>query len=176
MPKWFDLDPVDDTFFETAGHRFVYPMRLRAGPEEVWAGLTAPRPLQWVSLLDAEFTSAQPYGVGTTRRVTVGPGLLRMREHFFVWKDAERRHAFYAEQATVPLFRAFAEDYRVTPAPGGCLFTWTFAFDARRGLGPALRAGGPVNTALFRSFVRNTRRRFGAAPSTEPHADGRNGD
>src|SRR5699024_1855512 len=108
MPKWFDLDPVDDTFFETAGHRFVYPMRLRAGPEEVWAGLTAPRPLQWVSLLDAEFTSAQPYGEGTTRRVTVGPGLLRMREHFFVWKDAERRHAFYAEQATVPLFRAFA--------------------------------------------------------------------
>ncbi len=163
MAKWFDLDPVDETFFDTAAHRFVYPMQLRAAPDEVWAGLTAPRPLHWVTQLDAEYTSGPPHGIGTTRRVTVGPGLLRMREHFFVWDDAAHRHAFYAEQTTVPLFRAFAEDYRISPAPGGCLFTWTFAFDARRGLGPALRAGGPVNKALFGAFIRNTRTHFGAA-------------
>lgn len=46
MTKWFDLAPVDEAFFENAEHRFVYPMRLRAAPDEVWAGLTMPRPLR----------------------------------------------------------------------------------------------------------------------------------
>ncbi len=163
MARWFDLDPVDEAFFETAAQRFVYPMRLRTDPDEVWAGLTAARPLSWVTLLDVEYTSAQPYGVGTERTVTVGPGLLRMREHFFEWDDAARRHSFYVEQASLPLFRAFAESYEVEQAPGGCLFTWRFALDPKPGFGVGARAARPVNRMLFGSFVRNTRTRFGAA-------------
>lgn len=158
----FTLDPVDLTFFHTAPSVSRQIMELAAGPDEVWAALTAKRPLSWCRMLThVRFEGEPPYGAGAARHVEVG-GVLRMRERFFHWDEAGRRHAFYAESANLPVFQAFAEDYLVEEIPGGSRFTWTFASAPRRGLGLALKLGAPVNNQLFASLASDTVTRFGA--------------
>ncbi|MCZ4557621.1 SRPBCC family protein [Rhodococcus maanshanensis] len=159
---WFDLDPIDDSYLETADFVYTYDMDLRAGADEVWRGLTGAEPLSWCRLLDVHYTSVAPHSTATTRVAKVAGGFMQLREQFFVWDEEQRRHAFYVKQANVPLFRSFAEDYRVEPTPTGCRFVWTFAFTARRGFGVPVRLALPVNKALFASFARDTRKHFGA--------------
>lgn len=163
MALWSELDPVDESFFRTAAHRFVYPMELAASADEVWAAIAAPSPLPWCRALRGEYVSAQPLGVGAKRHVTVLKGLLGLREHFFIWDDTQRRHAFYAEQATNPVLRAFAEDYQVEPTANGSRFTWTFAMDPRPKLGGALKLAVPLNKLIFNSLINDTYRKFGRA-------------
>lgn len=160
---WFDLDPIDDTYFETADFVYTYGMDLRADADEVWGGLTGAAPLSWCrALTDVRYTSPTPHSAATTRVAKVAGGVMQLREQFFVWDEEQRRQAFYVEQSNVPLFRSFAEDYRVESTPTGSRFTWTFAFTPRSGFGAAVRLGLPVNKALFASFIRDTRKRFGA--------------
>ena len=172
MSRWYDLEPVGEEFFSTAAHRFSFPIHLRAAADDVWAELTGVDPLRWVTRLRAEYTTEQPFGPGTRRSVVVGDGLLRMREEFFHWDDAERRHAFYADQTTIPAFRSFAEDFHVVDAPHGSTLHWSFAYEARTGLGLVAWAGRPVAKLIFTDFVRDTRGYFGAAePAAGPARD-----
>lgn len=161
------MDPVDETYFESARYREVLRLRLRAPADEVWTGLTAERPLTWCRrLTDVHYTSPAPYGVGTTRTAVVGWGALKLHERFFVWDDDARHHSFLVESANLPLFRAFAEDYQVEPEGSGSLFTWTFAFDPRPGAGAVVAAGAPASRRLlFGSFGRDTLRHFGERAS-----------
>ncbi|MFC6092790.1 SRPBCC family protein [Saccharothrix lopnurensis] len=124
MPR---LEPVDEEFFTAAPQRRSYALDLPVSPERVWRGLTASNPLWWCRLATAEYASPRPFGVGTTRRATA-LGVLRLRESAFRWEEG-RRQSFRAESANLPLFRRFGEDHLVEPAAGGCLFTWTFAWE-----------------------------------------------
>lgn len=161
MAPRFALEPVDLSFFDSAPHVSRYPIDVAVGPDELWAELTARRPLSWCRMLtDVEFQGAPPFGAGATRKVEVAK-VMRMDEHFFHWDDAARRHSFYVTSANVPLFRSFAEDYQVTAIPGGSRLTWTFAMAPRNGLGTALRLGAPLNKALYSSLAGDTRKRFG---------------
>ena len=158
----FALDAVDLSFFHTAPIVSRQIMELAAGPDEVWAALTAKRPLSWCRMLTGvRFVGEAPFGEGATRHVEVGKAM-RMEERFFHWDEAGRRHAFYVASANVPLFQAFAEDYLVEGIPGGSRFTWTFASAPRQGLGWALKLGAPANNQLFASLARDTVQRFGA--------------
>ncbi|WP_024794971.1 SRPBCC family protein [Tomitella biformata] len=162
MAHRFVLDPVDLTFFHTAPHVSRQICELKAGPDEVWAALTATRPLSWCRMLTSvRFEGEPPYGAGALRHVEVG-GAMRMEERFFHWDEAGRRYAFHAATANVPLFQAFAEDYLVEEISGGSRFTWTFASAPRRGFGLALKLGAPVNNLLFASLGADTTTRFGA--------------
>lgn len=126
----FNLDPVDESFLDSAQYRLVHTMELSASAEEVWAGLTASQPLDWCRMFTwVGYTSDAPFGPGATRTSQVAWGAMEFREHFFRWDDADRRHSFYVAQCNLPLTRAFAEDYHVVPTDDGCRFTWTFAFD-----------------------------------------------
>lgn len=159
MTRWFDLSPCDASFFDTAPQRHVHTMDLPVPAGRVWEGLAGDAPLSWCRMLSGgRYTSARPYGVGTTREITAGR-LLRLREQFLLWEEG-RRHAFWVTQANMPLFRRFAEDYLVEPTPTGCRFTWTFAYESA----PALAHPGKVarlpNEALFRSLVHDTKRHF----------------
>lgn len=161
MPSW-TLDPVDESYFDTARHRFVYEVPVHAAPDDVWAEIASPNPLSWVRTLEPNYLTPQPFGVGTAREVSVLKGVLTLKEHFFRWDNDKRQHSFHATQSNVPLFQSFAEDYRVEEANHGCTFTWTFAFDARRGFGPVVLAGLPVNKLLFKSMVSDTQKYFDA--------------
>ena len=162
MAHWFDLQPCDGEFFDSAPFRYSYPMYLPVPAEQVWAGLVADAPLAWCKLLhNGHYTSERPFGVGTTRSVGVVRGALNLRERFFRWEEG-RRHSFEVVQASVPAFKRLAEDYLIEDVPTGCRFTWTFAYESGAALGPLGRLTGPPNAAVFNSLVRDTRRHFGA--------------
>ncbi|MFE1078049.1 SRPBCC family protein [Nocardiopsis alba] len=161
----YELAPVDETFFDTAPMRRRIGLELAADPDEVWAGLTSPRPLSWCRALgDVHYSSEPPYGVGTTREASV-LGAYRMRERFFRWDEEARHKTFYATESTLPLFESFAEDYHVLPFDGGSKLVWSFAFSPWRRLDSALQLGRPLADSLLASLVKDTRAHFG--PLTE---------
>ena len=77
---------------------------------------------------------------------------------YFRWEDG-RRKSFYVSEATLPLFRRFAEAYLIEEtSQSSSRFTWTVASEAP----PAARPGKPINAFITRSLFTDTRRHFGA--------------
>ena len=103
-------------------------VELRCTPAELFASFT--RDADWKQWLNitVERTSAGDYREGFTRRVRSGP--LALDEVFTVWAPGERM-AFYMEYGNLPLFRAFAEDWCVSPREGGCTLDWRVGIEAR---------------------------------------------
>ncbi|RJQ79796.1 SRPBCC family protein [Pseudonocardiaceae bacterium YIM PH 21723] len=163
MMPWFSVAPVtDESVFQTAAKVVSYTMDLKADADEVWAGLVSDRPLAWCKALNGQYTSERPFGVGTTRTIKVRGGL-EARERFFIWDDAQRRHAFTFEQANLPLFSVFAEDYKVDPIEGGCRFTWTFAVSPSKFAALLFPLVWPLNKKLvLDGFIKDTVKHFGA--------------
>ncbi len=149
-------EPVDASFFETAPRRFEFRGELPVSAEQAFRALEDER--SWPQWFDGirrvEWTSPRPFGVGTTRTVTLGAATVY--EHFFRWEPG-RRFSFYftAHDAPLPLFRALAEDYALEDLPNG-----RSRFVYRVAMTPALpaRVLWPV---LERSFARQ----FGSAPA-----------
>jgi hypothetical protein len=161
MTRWFDLAPTGLDLFETAPFRYAYPMDLAVPASQVWAELTTERPLTWCrALSNGRYTSEPPYGVGTNRTV-LALGLLRLRERFIRWDEQHHRKSFVAVQTSLPLFHRFGEDYQVEPAPTGCRFTWTFAFEPSALLKPTGPLAGFPATLLFSDLANDTRHHFG---------------
>lgn len=82
----------------------------------------------WKEWLDLEvtWTSARPFGVGTTRTVTARGQAID--ERFTVWEPPYRM-GFYFERTALPL-AAFAEDYTLTPTgETSCELAWTYAYE-----------------------------------------------
>jgi hypothetical protein len=155
----FKLQPCDPSFFETAPQKHRYTLDLPVPAEQVWFDLTSDDPLGWCRLLSGRWTSKRPYGVGTTRNMSVGK-LLRIKEEFIAW-DEGKRYAFMVKEANLPVFRRFAEDYRVEPTLMGSQFHWTFAYEPMPQVRPAIAMRLP-NEALFRTFISDTKRHFRA--------------
>ncbi len=149
MTRWYPLEPADDDFIASAPHIFRYQKRFAASPEQVWASLTSDDSLSaWGSTLrELTWTSPRPFGVGTTREVAplAGP---RVRERYYRW-DEGRSHAFYVYEATMPLFRRFAEDYIVEPDGDGTMFTWVMAMEPKAAMALPFKAIAPVMKAAF---------------------------
>lgn len=159
IPPVLSLEAVDESYFARAPQRFAHTWSIAQPAETVWAQLAGERPLHWCRGLNIAWTSARPFGVGTTRRVKVLAGALAGEEYFFIWEEG-RRYAFYIMQANLPVCACVAEDYVVQPdGADRCRFTW------RVGLTPTLvgRAGAPLNKLLFTSFFRDTGRFFNAS-------------
>ncbi len=157
--RMFAMQPCDQTFFDAAPKRYVDTMDIPLPAQQVWAELTADGALGFCRMLTgATWTSARPFGVGTTRTMGVIFGALVIHERFFRWEEG-RRKSFYVYEASLPLFRRLAEDYLVEETSStSCRFTWTIAAEPS----PAGRPGAPVNALLMRSFFRDTRRHFNA--------------
>lgn len=154
MPR---LEPVEESFLDSAPTRYTRTWSIARPSSEVWAELVGERPLHWCRGLAINWTSAPPLAVGSTRQATA-LGALKVQEHFFIWEQG-RRHAFYATESNVPLFRSLAEDYVVEPdGPHRCTFTWRVA-SAPTLLG---KLGGPLNSLLFTGFFKDTARYFDA--------------
>lgn len=166
MTRWFQLEHVDETFLESAQHRFEFTMRLKATPDQVWEGLTADLPFAWCRLLTrAEHTSPNPRGAGSTRMSEVAWGALKFRERYLTWDEDARRLTFLVEEMSVPLAGAFAEDLEVTTDPEGSELRWAFAFDAYPRLSGVVWLGLPGIRALLSSFARDTEKHFGVLPT-----------
>jgi hypothetical protein len=155
----FKLQPVDETFFDTAPVRLADSFEIDRPAGDVWAELVAPGALSFCrSLRGAKWTSPRPFGVGTTRTMPALYGALVVDERYFRWEEG-RRQSFLVERASLPLFRRFAEDYLVEEtSPTSSRFTWTIALDPY----PLARPGNPLNRAIVNGLFKDTRRHFAA--------------
>jgi hypothetical protein len=93
-----------------------------------------------------------PYGVGSRRRVRVGP--LEVDERFIVW-ERPHRWGFTFLRTNVPLARAGVELVELRPTDrGATAVTYTMALDLPRGLtAPSRLVTLPVATTLQRGLA-----------------------
>ena len=152
--------PVDATFFETAPERFRYEVELACTPARLFEILEDPASWpRWApGIARVEWTSPRPYGVGTTRTVSLrgGPQIV---EEFTVWEPG-RALAFHVREATEAVWWSFAERYEIVASGAGCKLTWTIAYAPRDvfaklhpWIRPAMRATLKVFTLLLRRYV-----------------------
>jgi len=162
---------VDASFLDTAPARFEATVDVDATPEQIFeifedahAWTVWALPIQKV-----EWTSPKPFGVGTTRTVSMAGGMVG-EEEFIAWKRGEHM-AFVFTRVSKPTVSAFAEDYKVTPLGGGrCQVRWVMAMEPA-GFGkvtmplfaPLMRVGLQWMLGRFKKYVE-------AAPATEPVA------
>lgn len=144
--------PVDETFFATAPRRYVYAAELDVSAAEAFRVLEDGDswPHWFEGIRRVEWTSPRPFGIGTTRTVTLASATVY--EHFFRWENG-RRFAFYltAHDAAIPLFRALAEDYQLEDLPGGrARFTYRVALEPTLAFRALWPLGGPAMEAQFR--------------------------
>ncbi|HEY2296866.1 MAG TPA: SRPBCC family protein [Jatrophihabitans sp.] len=164
--SWQALDPVDESFFETADHRYVFPIDLDVSSERVWESLQSERSVaDWgLGVKSLRWTSPRPFGVGTTREVVLPLGLMTVRERYIAW-DEGKRYAFEVYQANRNFYRRFAENYVVEPRGAGSRLTWTIAIEPRAKYKRFVDLGRPVNRLAFGQFARGARSYFAKRPT-----------
>jgi Polyketide cyclase / dehydrase and lipid transport len=159
--RWHTLDGVGDEFFEVAPFRYVNAVEVAVQPDQTWAALTADDALvSWSPLVTkVRWTSPRPFGVGTTREVTL-LGLLTAREQYYRWEEG-RRKTFTAAEVTVPGLRRLAEDFMVLGTPTGSRLVWTIVLEPHPALKPVLRLADPITAWILRSVARGLQSRVG---------------
>lgn len=161
MPHWFSLKSADAGLFDTAPHVFRYQKHFAAPPDRVWESLVSDESLAaWGSAISSlTWTSARPFGVGTTREVGVGP--TRVHERFFRW-DEGKGYSFYVYEANAPMFRRFAEDYALTPEGDGTRFDWTVAIEPPTALALPFKPLVPLVKRAFGKLASDGQKHFAA--------------
>jgi carbon monoxide dehydrogenase subunit G len=136
--KRYACRPVDDSFVDTAPVRLVNTVTVRASPEQIWAALEdASAWPRWATVIkNVEWTSPKPFGIGTTRTVTM-TGKMTGFEEFIAW-DPYRRMGFRFNEASMNGVSAFAERYTLEPvSPETTQVTWVMAM-APKGISKAI--------------------------------------
>lgn len=161
MTRWFSLKSADQEFFDSAPHVFRYERHFDATAEQVWESLQSDESMAaWGDALGSlNWTSSRPFGSGTTREVGLGP--TKVRERFFRW-DEGAGYSFYVYEANVPVFRRFAEDYRVEPEGNGARFTWLVAIEPVGALRWPFKALAPAAKAAFGRMADEGQKYFAA--------------
>lgn len=159
MSARFALSPSDDAFLDTAAHRYTHIVDIQAPAQQVWDTLVADDALvSWSPVVTAaRWTAPRPFGVGTTRDVTLG-GLVRLSERFYRWDEGSRM-TFTVDAASVPGLKRFAEDITLLPLATGTRIIWTFALEGSAVLRPLLAAASPVNRLVTKTIATGTGRR-----------------
>lgn len=109
----YELEKVGDGFVDSAPARFVNSVLVDAAPASVWAALedAAAWPRWAKAIKHVEWTSEPPFGVGTTRTVTMA-ARMRVFEEFIAW-EPHRLMAFRFNAASMDGVAAFAERYEL---------------------------------------------------------------
>lgn len=121
---------IDGNFFLNAPARYEAQVEVRATPEKIFDIFEdADSWPRWAPpITNVEWTSSQPFHVGTTRTVSMIGGIVG-EEEFSAW-DRGKHMAFYFTRTNLPNVAAFGEDYRVENLGGGrCEVRWVMAMD-----------------------------------------------
>lgn len=157
--KTYPCEPVGLDFIDNAPFRFVSKVDLAITPEQLFEVLSDETSWpQWATVItNVEWTSAPPYGVGTTRTVTMR-GHIIGDEEFLSWEPFSHM-AFRFNTSTSNAISAFAESYTVEPTGPGCHLTWVMAMKPSGLAGEVgMKLGSPVMGWLFQRFLHNLRR------------------
>lgn len=149
MPR---TEPIDLSFFDSAPNLYEDAWDINVSAAQFWPDLVD-NPLHWCRGLKIRWTSPRPFGVGTTRHVSVF-GAIQADEHFFLWEEGVR-FAFHFTNTNLPLFRRFGEYYEIQPTGSdSCRFVWKLAGE------PSLlgKPGSPLNALISKSLFNDTTR------------------
>lgn len=132
MSDYVACTKVGLEFLEQADNVFKAEEIIRATPEQIFevfehaeAWTVWAMPIQKV-----EWTSPKPFGVGTTRTVSM-MGDLAGYEEFIAWERGKRM-AFTFVGCSQDTVESFLEDYRVTDlGDGTCRAEWYMALETR---------------------------------------------
>ena len=125
----FSCNKVGMDFVESAPERIVNEIELEASPERVFEVLENGDawPRWFDDILKVEWTSPKPFGVGTTRIVTLKP--MTVYEEFIAWETG-KRFTFCFTGTSLPFMKALCEDYRLEPlGKNRTKFTYIVAYD-----------------------------------------------
>ncbi len=131
----FTLRPEDVSFPSRAAVSLSFTRVVPASPDEVFGVLADHErwALWFADFRRAEVTSPGREGVGTTRRVWVGPMVLD--ERFVAWEPG-RRFAFTMLSTNLPILSAMVEDWRLAPVDGGTRVEYLVGFDVPGWISP----------------------------------------
>lgn len=125
--KMHDCRIVGMETFEQAPHIYTAVVEVEATPEQVFESFedAAAWPEWAMPIKHVEWTSPKPFGLGTTRRVTM---IGMMGDEVFIAWDYPKRMAFCFTHSSQKLVETFAEDYQVEAlANGKTRVQWTMA-------------------------------------------------
>ena len=139
MLKLRDLEPVDADYVTSGPNANEMTQTINKPADVVFRALEdGPAWKEWLGM-NVEWTSPEPFGVGTTRTVT-GNGQT-IEEYFLEWEDGKRMR-FRFDRATLPV-SAFAEDWSVrSTGDDTCEVSWKYAYEW----------GGPLPGVLGKGF------------------------
>ncbi len=124
----FECEKVGLDFFEKATTRFSYDVEVPCSPEALFKSFedAGSWPI-WVGPIShVKWTSPEPFGVGSTRSVSLPGGMIGYEE-FIAWEPCKHM-AFRFNQFTNDSISAFGENYLVTDLGNGrCNLNWTIA-------------------------------------------------
>ncbi|HEY9036038.1 MAG TPA: SRPBCC family protein [Pseudomonadales bacterium] len=156
------------SYFQIAPARFEASVVVKATPEQIFEVFEDAH--AWTVWADpithVEWTSPKPYGLGTTRTVTMSGGMIG-EEEFIAWEPGKRM-AFRFTQASMDSVEAFGEDYRVEDLGGGDVrVTWIMAMSPKGISKIFLKLTGFMMRFMQRKFMKQFKAyvesRYGAA-------------
>ena len=139
------------TFLDNAKEKVVNIVEIKASPEAIFSVFEDGHAwTEWFEGISAvEWTSPKPFGVGTTR--TVSLGAMKVWEHFFIWEQ-NKRFSFYFTQTKFPFVKALVEDYQLEVIDENTTrFIYTVAYNPSL---PLLLSGPLGKAALRKTFGR----------------------
>ena len=161
-----DMKKVDLDFLETAMFRIKGKQKIGAPKEEVFQYLKpAENWLKWHGQLSrVEWTSPEPFGVGTTRTVVIN-NRFTAHEDFILWEE-DSRFVFRFLQSDIPLATALAEDFHLHDlGDGTCELEWTVAGEVSGILRVFSGLMRWINGRAIRKSARSLAEQFPPCPS-----------
>ncbi|WP_267243377.1 SRPBCC family protein [Streptomyces sp. PR69] len=155
------LRPVELDFLATAPVRLVFADEIAAAPDAVYRALADdvagwPR---WFTAVVAARSTHQ----GAGREIRLKGGVVFGETILAAQPGA--RYAYRVDQTNAPGPRALLEEWRLTPAPGGCRVQWTMAADGPAPLRIAMRLGRRGPGRAFTTAVRGLERLLARSPA-----------
>ena len=168
----YQLEDIDLDFIHQTRFSFPATVELDCTPDQLFDIFEDPH--SWTvwagAITKVEWTSPKPFGVGTTRTVTMSGGMIGVEE-FIAWKRGERM-AFKFTQCNKSMITAFGEDYVVTDLGNGrCRLQWTMAMQPR-GASKVFMSGFKPVMGWFVQRLANNLAKYVAsnAPQAAPEA------
>lgn len=159
---------IDTAFFDEAPTRFEAEVEIKASPEKIFEIFEDARawPAWAPPIQRVDWTSPKPFGVGTTRTVTMSFGMAG-DEKFIAWEPGKRM-AFCFTRTTMPNVAAFGEDYHVEDLGNGrCRVRWIMVMEPD-GISATLM---PLTAPLMRWSLQFMLGRFRKYVEAQPDLD-----
>jgi len=171
MSDYFECTKVGLEFLDQTRNVFKAEEIVAATPEQIFEVFEdAQAWTEWaMPIQNVEWTSPKPFGVGTTRTVSMMGGM-EGYEEFVAWESGKRM-AFTFVGSNKNATDKFLEDYRVTDlGDGTCRVEWYMAMEPRGFSRHMMWLTRPImrfaNRRMFRKFKAYTEERASVSEAT----------